>query len=485
MSARAGLRRDPVGIDLREPGADLGAAAVEQVLARRRPQQRPARSASPASMAWAIAAVEIALPRRTTRSPGGAARARAPGRDRRSSARSMLRQHRMAAVRRVGAVERREQRVRAREPRGAASPVPRRPSSASHAGPLSTSSTEAQRRSSSALRVQPGEQLVAQVVGREAVVAAEARDGAVRVGAAAQRERREVEPDGPPLRPAEEQQRVVGRDVEAGEVQHLRRLAARHREVARPQVDELALRAQATDRQRGLLPRGEHELRAVGQQLGDRRDRVERLGRAHAVQVVQHEHERAADAVERAGRRRASVGRGPAPGRGGPSLEVARATGRSCRAAASGRRRPRRGRATAPAADRPAASAPAASSCRSRRARRAAPAGPASPARGGGRAGRAAAGRSAAAGARRARATSAVLSGVTLARVLEPRGRGRRLAHRQRASPRHTVTRQGGTPAYPPVCDHPRRRWCPRSRRHERRPGRRQLTSPTTPCTTR
>ena len=98
--------------------------------------------------------------------------------------------------------------------------------------------------------------------------------------------------------------------------EHPRGLAARHREVAGADVDQLALRAQPADRQRGLLARREHELRAVGQELRERGERAERLGRAHALHVVEHQHERAVDPLEHPGhvrQRGAGIVAGNAP----------------------------------------------------------------------------------------------------------------------------------------------------------------------------
>ena len=341
-------------------------------------------------------AVQVALRRVPGARPVGAARARSSGSARRSSARSMRAS--IGWQRYVASVlsTRADQRVRARQP---AQHVAR-------AGPAEHRVAERPRehvehrraaQELEPLRLQPGEQLVAQVVGGEPVVAAEAGDGAVRVRAPGQRERRQVQADGPALRPPDEQEHVLGRQVEPREAEHPRGLAARHREVARADVDQLALRAQPADRQRGLLARREHELRAVGQELRERGERAERLGRAHALQIVEHQHERAVDPLEQPGhvarawrrrRRRGAAGR-----RRGP-----RARGRSARARAPGRRRPRRAGSSAPAGGRSGASATAASSCRSPPGPRAARAGRRRPGRAGGPAGRAGARRAGAAG---------------------------------------------------------------------------------------
>jgi hypothetical protein len=148
---------------------------------------------------------------------------------------------------------------------------------------------------------QPVEQLVADVVRHQPVVAAEARDGAVHVLLAAERLRREVQAGGPPLGALEQHEHVLRRQLDAGEAQHDGRLAARHAQVGRAQVHKPAFGAQAADRQRGLLARGEDELRSLGNRVGDRAQCGHRLRRRQAVDVVQHEHEGLFRAPQRLG----------------------------------------------------------------------------------------------------------------------------------------------------------------------------------------
>ena len=64
------------------------------------------------------------------------------------------------------------------------------------------------------LAVERAEQLVAHVVGEQPVVAAEARDGAVDVLVAAQREGGEIEPGRPALGALEQHEHVLGLEVE-------------------------------------------------------------------------------------------------------------------------------------------------------------------------------------------------------------------------------------------------------------------------------
>ena len=151
------------------------------------------------------------------------------------------------------------------------------------------------------LGVEPVEQLVAHVVRKEPIVAAEARDRAVNVLVAAQRQRSEIEPGRPALGALEQHERVVGLEVEPLQAQHRHRLAPRHHEVARPEVEQPPVRAQAPDRKVGLPTAGRHHLRAVGDRIGDRHDDALRLRRAQVVEVVEHEHERLLALLERVG----------------------------------------------------------------------------------------------------------------------------------------------------------------------------------------
>ena len=154
-----------------------------------------------------------------------------------------------------------------------ATPEAVRRSTASQSGPDSSSSIDVRSRNAEPLRVEPVEDLVAQVVGEQPVVAAEALDGAAQVGPAAQREGGEVETGGPALGPLEQHLHVLGRELETRQAQHLRRLAPGHDEVARPQLDQPALGAQAADREGRLTAAGEDDLRSRLDGGGDARRR--------------------------------------------------------------------------------------------------------------------------------------------------------------------------------------------------------------------
>ncbi len=120
---------------------------------------------------------------------------------------------------------------------------------------------------------QLGEELIAQVVGHEPVVAGEPGQRTLAIGLILERECREIEAGGPALRALDEHGHVAGAESESG--QQDCRLAARHDEVAGPELDEAAVGAQASDRQRRLGTRGERQLRSVRQVIDDRLEELE------------------------------------------------------------------------------------------------------------------------------------------------------------------------------------------------------------------
>ena len=207
-----------------------------------------------------------------------------------------VREQAVVAVAVVGAVERDEHEVRA----GEVAQRRARPRTAEHgvaqrAGELREhrgAGEEAQ-----ALARQAGEELVAQVVGDEPVVAGEPGDGAVAVGLLAERERGEVEAGGPPLGAVHEELDVGGPEAEAAE--DLGGLAARHLQLARADLEDAAVRAQAADGQRQLAPRRDGEQRARREVPDDRVEDVARAVRRQDVRVVEDEHERRAAARDR------------------------------------------------------------------------------------------------------------------------------------------------------------------------------------------
>ena len=139
-----------------------------------------------------------------------------------------------------------------------------------------------------------GQQAVGHVVGHDAIVAAEPRDRGGGVRLIAQRHGGEIEPGRPTLRAAHERVDVRSGQVGPGEPEQRGRLAPGHDEVARRQLEHLAMRPQAPEGQRRLASRGQHELRARRRILDERRKDVDRPARAQDLDVVQDEDEIAA-----------------------------------------------------------------------------------------------------------------------------------------------------------------------------------------------
>ena len=209
-------------------------------------------------------------------------------------------EERVIAVGPVRVVERDDEQVRARHvAQHRAGPAAKQDRVAHRAGKL----VEHRRllEEGELLGVEPAEQLVAHVVREEPIVAAEALDRPVDVLVAVHRQGGEIEPGRPALGALEQHERVLGLEVQPDQAQHRHRLAPRHHEVARPEVEQPPLRTQAPDREVGLPAAGSHDLRAVRHRVGDRHDHALRLRRAQVVEVVEHEHERLLAQLERVG----------------------------------------------------------------------------------------------------------------------------------------------------------------------------------------
>ena len=106
---------------------------------------------------------------------------------------------------------------------------------------------------------QAGEELVAQVIGDEAVVTVEALDRQADVVLSLERERREIDPDGPALGVLEEALDILRLHRETDLLEHGRRLAQRHRKIVCVQLDQQAASPQASDWELGLLAGGDRE----------------------------------------------------------------------------------------------------------------------------------------------------------------------------------------------------------------------------------
>ena len=244
-------------------------------------------------------AVVVARAPRTRRSPAGAARPRARRRARRSSACEHARRgaggsgttrRRRRAARRAGS----SATCRAARVPSRCAPGPRRTAGRT----ARRAPTCARGRRAAPRRARPA----ARRAGSRRAAGRRLRSGrrpGGRSGRPAQRERRQVQPGGPALGALEQQVHVLRRELEIRQAEHRRRLAPGHGQIARAEVDQPPLRAQAPDRQIGLPAAGEHELRSRRHRVGDRHDRRERLRREQVVQVVEHEHERVRALLDR------------------------------------------------------------------------------------------------------------------------------------------------------------------------------------------
>ena len=143
---------------------------------------------------------------------------------------------------------------------------------------------------------QPREQLEPQIVGHEAVVAAERRDaGATRL----ERQRGQIEARRPALGSLGELRHGGLVELDARVAQQRRRLLDVQAQIVRADLQHAPLRPQARQRQRGLLPARHDDPRSLRNVV----DRARRPRRGSSdrteMQVVEHQHDRARDRRER------------------------------------------------------------------------------------------------------------------------------------------------------------------------------------------
>ena len=146
---------------------------------------------------------------------------------------------------------------------------PSRSSTASHSGPDRRSSTEVLVRNSALCGGQPREELLAHVVGHEAIVAREVVHNRAVPVLPAHGQRRQMEPGRPALGPAYEREHLVRRQIDTGLVHQPGGLGPGHRELLCRELDRAALGTHAPDRQSGVAAAREHELRTRKEGLPD------------------------------------------------------------------------------------------------------------------------------------------------------------------------------------------------------------------------
>ena len=222
---------------------------------------------------------------------------------------------------------------------------------------------------------QVGEQLVADVVGDEPVGAAEAREAGLAAPLAEEERRQRRRRPASPRCAAAAVSRSLAVELVAGRAQQRRRLRARQRELARPELDDQPLRAHARDGQRGPVPGrdGERRLRAAGRARSPRAPSRPRALRSRCASSSTSTNGAAPSSPTAASTARATAARSRSPSSparrrsptrtGAGRARPTRAAGWSCRSR-PGRRRRRRAARPRPGGDRagaggaPAARAP-------------------------------------------------------------------------------------------------------------------------------
>ena len=227
-------------------------------------------------------------------------------------------------------------------------------------------------------RRQPGQELGAEVLGHEPVVAVEARRRpSVPVAPACIDSAARYRPAGQPSVRAVSSESFARVELDSGGFQQQLGLLLVQPEVRHADLVHRSLRAPAGKRQRRLFPARDRDLRAGRDVLEQRREHVQTGRIGDGMQIVEHQHERALErgqcapeardarrpgGCHRAGQRVEHLGRQrlDAVNRGRDVAQEHHGVVVS----------PRRARPTRTDADRPRPTAQAASSCRTRPARR-------------------------------------------------------------------------------------------------------------------
>ena len=85
---------------------------------------------------------------------------------------------------------------------------------------------------------------------------------------------------------------LVVRQVQAGRAEQLVRLGLVHTQLVWPDLQREAARPQRPQRQSGLPPRREHQLRALGHMPRERGDGVQARLAVEQMEIVEDEHDR-------------------------------------------------------------------------------------------------------------------------------------------------------------------------------------------------
>ena len=136
------------------------------------------------------------------------------------------------------------------------------------------------------------EHVLGQEVGDVPAGAGEAVDEGLRIGAIAQRQRGQVHAGRPALRALDQARDERGRQPHAGGGEQGARLVGAERQLGRPQLGELPVRAQGCERQRRVRARAERELAPLRQPLAEVLDQRVAAPLGHEVEVVEDQDER-------------------------------------------------------------------------------------------------------------------------------------------------------------------------------------------------
>ena len=162
------------------------------------------------------------------------------------------------------------------------------------------SSTEVYLRNRASCGRQPGQQLEAEVVGHEPVVAAEARGGRRARRPGLQRQRRQVQAGGPALRALDQLAQRVRVQLDSRRLQQQPGLRLVQPQVRHADLVQPSMRPPAGHREGRLLAAGDRDLRAGRDVLEQRREHVQTVRALDSVQIVEHEHQWALELGQRA-----------------------------------------------------------------------------------------------------------------------------------------------------------------------------------------
>ena len=149
-------------------------------------------------------------------------------------------------------------------------------------------------------RRQPGQELEAEVLRHEPVVAGEARGAGRARRAGQQRQRRQVQAGRPTLRALRQLGQLARVELDSRGSQQQPGLALVEPKIRDADLVHTAVRPPAGKRQRRDCPAGDRDLRPGRNVLEQRREHVETSRIGDGMQIVEHQHQRALERSKRA-----------------------------------------------------------------------------------------------------------------------------------------------------------------------------------------